>query len=122
MKFGEFKQLPYTPDTPMELALVTALYEGRIDVNEVLAAYTRAIEKDRHVRKMRFEEACVCMSQYLCGNWKGKFKRDMQTRMIHIFNRTETLPKNIYNTEYGYTEEDKERWDDLWDLIYGSEL
>lgn len=123
MTFREFKQLDFPADMPMEQALTEVLYRKLLDVNVVLSAYTHAIDRDRMESKMRFEEACVCMSQHLGDGWKkGKMKMEADKRMVHIFNHTQTLPKNIYNEKYGYTEDDKKYWDGFYKIIYGTEL
>ena len=106
----------------MELALVKAMMDGAINMMEITNAYTRALEAERYKSKMRFEEACTCLSQYLLGHYPKKNPNDMHNRMIHIFNRSETLPHDIYNKQYGYTEEDKKKWDEHCRMIYGTDL
>jgi len=123
MTYEEFKNLGYPDDMPMEFALVQTLYEGKLNVNEVLSAYTHAIEKDRHESKMRFEEACVCMNQHLSGNYtKKKDKDDVTKRMIHISNKTKTLVPHVWDKQHGYTEEDEKKWEDFCEMIYGCKL
>lgn len=122
MTFGEFKKLNYTDDLPMEYALVQSLYEGKINIFEVTNAYTTALEKERHIKRMRFEEACVNLTQLLSKNYKGKDLKEAQQRAIHTLNMSETFPHNGYNEMYDYTEETKEKWDDFCKMIYGTEL
>lgn len=118
MTFGDFKNLQFDDRLPMELVLSICLYQGRIDINEVLTAYTRALEQERIESKMRFEEACVTMSMKLCGNFTGKHE-EVNKRMIHIYNKTKTLAKNVFNSKYGYTKEDEQHFDELCKNIYG---
>ena len=122
MTFNEFKNLNYPADTPMELVLADCLYRGIMDVNTILKSYTQAIERDRHENKMKFEEACLCINQHLSGNYKGKDKKELNKRMVHIFNQTKTLPTGIYDEAHGYTEEDKKYWDEFFKMHYGIEL
>lgn len=119
MTYGEFKQLGYYDDLPMEYALVSALLEEKIDILEVNNAFSRALQEDKHKRRMRFEEACVNLTQLLSGNYKGKDLKEAQQRAIHTLNMSETLPHNIYNEMYDYTDETKKKWDEFCKLIYG---
>ena len=119
MKYGEFKQLNFSADTPLEDVLTETLFKGQLNVNVVLSAYTNAMERDRHMRRMRFEEACVNLTQLLSGNYKGKDLKEAQQRAIHTLNMSETLPHNIYNEKYDYTDETKKTWDEFCKLIYG---
>ena len=119
MTFGEFKNLGYPSILPMEEALVKALLEGKINILEVNNTYSMALERERHDRKMRFEEACININQLLSGNYKGKDLKEVQQRAIHTLNMSETLPHNIYDKEYGYTEDDKKKWDEFYEMLYG---
>lgn len=122
MTFGEFKQLDYPDDTPMEYVLTEVLFKGLLNVNVVLSAYSRAVERDRHIRRMRFEEACINLTQLLNGNYKGGYLKEAQQRAVHTLNMTETLPKNILNDKYDYTGDVKKKWDEFCKTIYGEEL
>ena len=122
MTFGEFKQLDYPADCPLEYVLTEIMFKGLLNVNVVLSAYSGAIEKDRHIRRMRFEEACINLTQLLNGNYKGKDLKEAQQRAIHTLNLTETLPKNILNSNYDYTDEVKKKWDEFCKTMYGIEL
>ena len=122
MTFGEFKQLDYDSDLPMEYALVQSLFEGKINIIEVNNAYSIALEKERRIGKQRFEEACVNLSQLLSGNYKGENLKEAQQRAVHTLNMSRTLPHNIYNEKYSYTEETKKKWDEFCKTIYGEEL
>lgn len=119
MTYREFKKLGYPEDLPMEYALVQALLGQKINILEVNNAYSMALEKERHIKKMRFEEACVNLTQLLCGNYKGKHLKEAQQRAIHTLNMSETLPHNLYNDMYDYTDETKKNWDEFCKLIYG---
>lgn len=122
MTYGEFKNLGYVDDLPMEYALVQALLDGKINILEVNNAYSMALERERHIRKMRFEESCINLSQLLCGNYGGNDLKKAQQRAIHTLNMAETLPHNLYNDKYDYTEEIKAEFDKLCKNIYGVEL
>ena len=122
MTFGEFKQLNYDSDLPMEYALVQSLFEGKINIIEVNNAYSIALEKERRIKHLRFEEACVNLSQLLSGNYKGENLKEAQQRAVHTLNMSRTLPHNIYNEKYSYTEETKKKWDEFCKTIYGEEL
>ena len=122
MTYGEFKSLGYPDDLPMEYALVQTLLKGRIRILEVNNAYAMALDKEKHIRRMRFEEACINLTQLLNGNYKGKHLKEAQQRAIHTLNMSETLPHNLYNEKYDYTEEDKEKWDEFCKTIYGEIL
>ena len=122
MEYGEFKNLGYPDDLPMEYALVQALLAGKINILEVNNAYSMALEKERHIKKMRFEEACVNLTQLLNGLWKGKNLKEAQQRAIHTLNMSETLPHNIYNEKSDYTDETKKKWDEFCEMIYGETL
>ena len=52
------------------------------------------------------------------GNWKGKHKESLIKRAIHILNLNKTIPSNIYNEQYGYTDEDKKEWDEFMKMHY----
>ena len=122
MTYGEFKQLAYPDSWPMEYVLTQALLDGKIDILSVNNAYAKALETEKHTRKMRFEEACVNLTQILSGNYKGKDLKEVKQRAIHTLNMSETLPHNIYNKEYDYTDEDKKKWDEFCEMIYGTNL
>ena len=51
MEYGEFKNLGYPDDLPMEYALVQALLAGKINILEVNNAYSMALEKERHLKR-----------------------------------------------------------------------
>lgn len=123
LKFGDIKKMDYDDRLPFEFVLVDLLYKKMIDVNQVLTCYTEALDKERHLNAMRFEEACVNLTQMLGGNFKKKEdKENMHKRAIHTFNLSNSLPKHIYDTEYGYTEQDEKEWDEFCKLMYGTNL
>jgi hypothetical protein len=122
MTFEQFKNLDYRADTPLEYVLADVLYNQQLDINTVLSSYSHAIERDRQERKMRFEEACVNLTQLLSGNYRGKDLKDAQQRAIHTLDMSETFPHNIYHDKYDYTEETKKKWDEFCTMIYGMKL
>lgn len=122
MTYGEFKQLNLFEGLPMEVALVDALKRGLINVNEILSAYTHALEIERHEMGCRFEEANLCIYQHLTGNFKGEHEEELHKRMIHISNCSKTFVTHSLDKQYGYTEEDEKRYDELCENLYGVQL
>lgn len=122
LRFGDIKKLDYDDDLPFKYVLVDLLYKKVIDMNFVLLCYTDAIDKERHLNAMRFNEACVNLTQMLGDNFKGKGKRQAIKRAIHTFNLNTTLVPHVHDKQYGYTEEDEKEWDEFCDLIYGTNL
>ena len=122
LKFIDFKNLDYPDGMPMNLVLADLMYKGLIDTNTIMSCYTEAIEKDRHLNAMRFEEACVNLTQMLGDNFKGKDKEQVLKRAVHTFNLTKTLVPHIHDSSYGYTEMDEKKWDDFCKTIYGMDL
>jgi len=120
MTFKEFKSIDYYEGMPMESVLADVLYKGLMNVNDVLCAYSAAIERDRHENKMRFEEACVCLTQHLSGNFKGLDRDKLNKRMIAILNKSKTFPSHLYDKEYGYTKKDEQEWEEFYKTIYGN--
>jgi len=59
LTFGDIKKLEYNDNMPFEYVLVDLLYKKGIDVNFVLSCYTNALDRERHLNAMRFNEACV---------------------------------------------------------------
>ena len=123
MTFKDFKDLQYPDDLPLEFVLADVLYKRLLNINQVLSAYSAAVEKDRDENRMRFEEACTCLIQHLSGNWNGEEDRDkLNKRMISISNKSSSLPHHLYDKVYGFTEEDKNEWEDFYKTIYGRDL
>jgi fumarylacetoacetate (FAA) hydrolase family protein len=122
LTFGDTKKLEYNDNLPFEYVLVDLLYKKEIDVNFVLSCYTNALDKERHLNTMRFNEACVNLTQMLGSNFKGKEKQKAIKRAIHTFNLNTTLVPHIHDDEYGYTSEDEKEWDDFCKLMYGTNL
>ena len=116
MKFKDFKKLNYPDDLPMEYALISAMFEGKISMIEITNAYTRALEKERRLSSMKFEEACLNIFSLLA---KGKKEEDIK-RAIHTFNLNKTLAKHALDKKFNYTEEDEKMWDELCLKIYGT--
>lgn len=122
LKFGDIKKLGYDENMPFELVLVDLLYKKMIDVNFVLSCYTDALDKERHLSAMRFNEACVNLTQLLGDNFKGKDKQETIKRAIHTFNLNTTLVPHSHDAKYGYTSDDENKWDEFCEMIYGTDL
>lgn len=123
MNFGDFKRLDYNDVLPMEMVLSDLLYKHKIGFNSVLVAYTTALERERHLKNARFNEACANLTQILSGNFRKKEdKEQMMKRCIHTLNLNGTFPANIYNEQYHYTDEDKAKWDEFCETMYGKDF
>ena len=122
LRFIDFKYLDYTDVMPMKQVLSDLLYKGILNLWDIIVPYTEAIEKERHLNKMKFEEACVNITQMLGKNFKGKHRQEAIKRAIHTFNLTKTLVPHIHDEQYGYTEEDEKQWDELCKMHYGTDL
>lgn len=72
LTFADIKKLEYADEMPFEYVLVDMLYKKQIDVNFVLSCYTNELDKERHLNAMRFNEACINLTQMLGDNFKGK--------------------------------------------------
>ena len=119
MTYGEFKNLGFPDFMPMEKALSQALFDRKIDVMEVLTSYIRALEYERHKMNSQFEEACICLNMHLSKHWNKKADREkLNKRMIHIYNKTRTLPPHVYDKEYNYTEEDEKKEEENYQMHY----
>ena len=86
LKFGDIKKMDYNDNLPFKYVLIDLLYKKLIDVNSVLSCYTEALDKERHLNAMRFEEACVNLTQMLEKNFRGKEKQKAIKRAIHTYN------------------------------------
>jgi len=122
IRFGDIKKMDYNDDLLFKYVLVDLLYKKLIDVNFVLSCYTDALDKERHLNTMRFNEACVNLTQMLGGNFKGKEKQKAIKRAIHTFNLNTTLVPHVHDKKYGYTCEDEKEWDEFCKNIYGTDL
>jgi len=122
LKYIDFKNLDYPDGMPMNLVLADLMYKGLINTNSIMSCYTEAIERERHLNAMRFEEACVNLTQIIGNRFKGKEKKKVIKRAIHTFNLTKTLVPHVHDDSYGYTEDDEQRWDELCKSIYGIDL
>lgn len=122
LRFIDFKNLDYPDSMSMNVVLADLMYRGLIDTNYIMSCYTAAIERDRHLNAMRFEEACVNLTQIIGNRFKGKEKKKVIKRAIHTFNLTKTLVPHIHDDSYGYTEDDEQRWDEFCKSIYGIDL
>lgn len=118
MTFGEFKELGFPDIMPMENVLAQALFNRKIDVNEILNAYYHALEAERHKLTSQFEEACVCLNMHLSKSWKGENRKKLEKRMIHILNKSKTLPNHIFDKEYNYTNEDEKEQEQDYVMHY----
>jgi hypothetical protein len=56
IKFCDIKKMDHNDDLPFKYVLVDLLYKKLIDVNFVLSCYTDAIDKERHLNAMRFND------------------------------------------------------------------
>lgn len=122
LTFEDVKKLDYNDDMPFGYVLVDLLYKKQIDVNFVLSCYTDALDKERHLNAMRFNEACVNLTQMLGDNFKGKEKQKAIKRAIHTFNLNKSLVPHVHDEKYGYTSADEKAWDNFCELIYGTDL
>lgn len=118
MKFGELKNLNYPEHLKVEDVLADLFYKGHVNFLSAAVAYTNALEKDRHDKESLFNEAACVITMALSGNWKGEHKASLIKRAIHILNLNKTFPSNIYNKQYGYTDEDKKEWDEFMKMHY----
>lgn len=121
LRFGDIKK-DYNDAMPLRYVLVNLLYKKQVDVNFVLSCYTDALDKERHLNTMRFNEACVNLTQILGDNFKGKEKQKAIKRAIHTFNLNTTLVPHVHDEKYGYTSDDEKEWDAFCELIYGTDL
>ena len=85
---------------------------------KILNAYYHALEAERHKLTSQFEEACVCLNMHLSKNWKGENRKKLEKRMIHILNKSKTLPHHIYDKEYNYTNEDEKGQEEDYAMHY----
>jgi hypothetical protein len=122
LTFGDIKKMDYNDKLPFKFVLVDLLYKKLIDVNFVLSCYTDAIDKERHLNAMRFNEACVNLTQMLGDNFNGDDRQKAIKRAIHTFNLNTTLVPHIYDEKYGYTGDDEKKWDEFCEMIYGTDL
>ena len=122
LTFFDFKNLDYPDGMSMNLVLADLMYKGVINTNFIMSCYSDAIERDRHLNDMRFEEACVNLTQLLGKNFTDEYKKEAIKRAIHTYNLTKTLCSHIHDEEYGYTEKDEKEWDEFCGRIYGTDL
>lgn len=119
MTFKELKELNYPDYLEVKDILGDLFYKGHVNFIDAAVAYIAALEKERHDKNSLFNEACTVITMALSGNWKGKHKETLIKRAIHILNLNKTFPSNIYNKQYGYTDEDKKEWDENMEMHYG---
>lgn len=121
-KFKDFKALDYPDAMPINMVLADLLYKGTLNIWDIIVPYNDAIEKERHLNHMKFEEACVNLTQILGKNFKGEDREKVIKRAIHTFNLNKTFVPHIHDAEYNYTEEDEKQWDEFCKTIYGTNL
>ena len=122
LRFGDIKKMNYNDNLPFKYVLVDLLYKKLVDVNSVLSCYTEALDKERHLNAMRFNEACVNLTQILGGNFKGKEKQKAIKHAIHTFNLNSSFFPHVHDEQYGYSTEDEKEWDEFCEMIYGTDL
>jgi len=122
LRFGDIKKMGYNDNLPFKFVLVDLLYKRLVDVNYVLSCYTEALDKELHLNAMRFNEACVNLTQILGGNFKGKERQKAIKRAIHTFNLNSSLFPHVHDKEYCYTSDDEKEWDKFCEMIYGTNL
>lgn len=118
MKFAELKSLGYPDHMEVKDVLADLFYKGQVSFLDAAVSYAYALEKERHDKNSLFNEAACVITMALSGNWKGKHKVSLIKRAIHILNLNKTFPRNIYNEQYGYTDEDKKEWDEFMKMHY----
>lgn len=120
LTFGQIKDLNYPDGVSFEYVLVDLLFKRQLNVNEILTAYSEAIEKENHINKMRFEEACGNLGQILSGNFKTEEQKStMMKHAIHTYNMSNSMATHLFDEQYGYTEDDKAKWDEHCNTVYG---
>ena len=120
LTFGQVKDMNYPSGMPFGAVLMDLLFKKMIDVNAVLSAYTEAIEKENHINKMRFEEACGNLCQILSGNFTTEEQKStMMKHAIHTYNMSNSLATHLFDEQYGSTEDDKAKWDEHCNTVYG---
>ena len=120
--FKDFKELDYPDEMPFSYVLSDLLYKGTLGIWDIIVPYTGALDRERHLSSMKFEEACVNLTQLLGKNFNGKDKDEVIKRAIHTFNLNKTLVPHIHDERYNYTEEDEKKWDEFCKVIYGTNL
>ena len=122
LTFRDIKKLEYNDNMPFEYVLVDLLYQKEIDVNFVLSCYTNALDRERHLNTMRFNEACTNLTQMLGDNFKGDDRQKAIKRAIHTLNLNTTLVPHVHDAKYGYTSDDEKEWDEFCEMIYDTDL
>lgn len=120
LTFGIFKSMDYPDGLPFEYVLVDLLFKKQLNVNEILTAYSSAIEKENHINKMRFEEACANLGQILSGNFKTEEQKSaMMKHAVHTYNLSNSMATHVFDEQYNYTEEDEINWNEHCNRVYG---
>lgn len=96
LTFGQVKGLDYPDGLSFESVLIDMLLKKQISVNEVLSSYSAAIEKERHIYKMRFEESCFNLGQILSGNFTTEDQKStMLKHAIHTYNMSDNMATHV---------------------------
>lgn len=121
LTFGQIKELDYPDGQSFESVLVDMLLKKQINVNEVLTAYSTAIEKEKHIYQMRFEESCYNLGQILSGNFiTDEQKSTMMKHAVHTYNMSNSMPSHVFDTQYNYTQDDELKWNEYCNRVYGT--
>lgn len=123
LTFKQIKNLDYPDGLSFESVLVDMLLKKQININEVLTAYSTAIEKEKHIYQMRFEESCCNLGQILSGNFTtDEQKSVMLKHAIHTYNMSNSMPSHVFDAQYNYTQDDELKWDEYCNRTYGTEI
>lgn len=96
LTFGQFKSMDYPNGLSFEYVLVDLLFKKQLNVNEILTAYSEAIEKENHINKKRFEEACFNLGQILSGNFTTEEqKSNIMKHAVHTYNISNSMANNF---------------------------
>lgn len=121
LTFGQIKELDYPDGLSFESVLVDMLLKKYINVNEVLTAYNTAIEKEKYVYQMRFEESCYNLGQILSGNFTtDEQKSTMMKHAVHTYNMSNSMPSHVFDAQYNYTQDDELKWNEYCNRVYGT--
>lgn len=123
LTFGQVKGLDYPDGLSFESVLIDMLLKKQISVNEVLSSYSAAIEKERHIYKMRFEESCFNLGQILSGNFTTEDQKStMLKHAIHTYNMSDNMATHVFDAQYNYTQDDESKWDEYCNRVYGCRI
>ncbi len=121
LTFGQIKNMDYPDGLSFESVLIDMLLKKQINVNEVLTAYSTAIEKEKHIYEKRFEESCYNLGQILSGNFiTDEQKSTMMKHAIHTYNMSNSMPSHVFDAQYNYTQDDELKWNEYCNRVYGT--